>query len=206
MAVGSVAKMSNDTSQPSSAANDTCAGTSYYADNISFDFDGLLDHAPTTSHGTYLNGSKEGLEFLEKYEDGGYHPVHLGDCFGLSGCYRVLHKLGHGGFGTVWLCRDTVSSSYIALKVMVGSVDADKASDLALERLDQSIAGADHVAIPLDHFSVKGPNGTHQCIVLPVLGPRVPPELWARMKEDPGHLLRKMAYQATQALSFLHKN
>ena len=64
-----------------------------------------LDHAPATSHGTYLAGTQDRVENLEDYQAGGYHPIHLGDHLGNAGRYRVIHKLGHGGFSTVWLWR-----------------------------------------------------------------------------------------------------
>ena len=46
-------------------------------------------------------------EPLDRYRDGGYHPVHLGDFYN-GGRYKVLHKLGWGGYATVWLLFDTV--------------------------------------------------------------------------------------------------
>jgi hypothetical protein len=44
-------------------------------------------------------------EPLYRYRRGGYHPVTLGECL-KSGRYKVLHKLGWGGYSTVWAARD----------------------------------------------------------------------------------------------------
>ncbi|POS72633.1 CMGC protein kinase [Diaporthe helianthi] len=168
--------------------------------------DGDLDHAPATSLGIYLDGINEGLEPLEDYQDGGFHPVHLGDALGASNRYRVIHKLGHGGFGTVWLCRDSQDLlGYVAVKVMVADINPENLQDLTLTRVNQTSPGAEYIGIPLDSFSITGPNGEHQCIVLPVLGPCVSPRLWLSLK-DPVPILRKMAYQSVLAMKFLHEN
>jgi hypothetical protein len=179
-----------------------------YADDLS-DYEGSdeeMEHARASSHGTYLDGINEGLEGLEEYQPGGYHPIHLGDCLGPAGRYRVIHKLGHGGFGTVWLCRDNQKASYVAVKVAIAEVSPDQLADLRIAQLDRTASGAQFIAIPLDHFAIEGPNGTHQCIVLPVLGPCVSPKLWLRIEGDAGPFLRKLAHQSAQAMSFLHKN
>ena len=44
-------------------------------------------------------------EKMGRYRQGGFHPVCLGDTF-KDGRYKVHHKLGWGGFSTVWLVRD----------------------------------------------------------------------------------------------------
>ena len=44
-------------------------------------------------------------EDFNAYRPGGFHPVALGDT--LKGDrYNIQHKLGWGGFSTVWLARD----------------------------------------------------------------------------------------------------
>ena len=50
----------------------------------------------------------EDVENIEGYQTGGYHPVTIGDTFG--GQYKIIHKLGFGGFATVWLARDTAET------------------------------------------------------------------------------------------------
>jgi hypothetical protein len=44
-------------------------------------------------------------EQMSRYRPGGFHPVCLGDTFN-HGRYTVHHKLGWGGFSTVWLAWD----------------------------------------------------------------------------------------------------
>lgn len=43
-------------------------------------------------------------------------------------------------------------------------------------------------------------------IILPVLDARIPPGLRMQMEGNPFSVLRRMAYQTIQGLSFLHKN
>ena len=47
-------------------------------------------------------------EPLQRYRQGGYHPTHLSDEFN-GGRYKILHKLGWGGYATIWLAKDFVS-------------------------------------------------------------------------------------------------
>ncbi|RKL01627.1 hypothetical protein BFJ68_g12276 [Fusarium oxysporum] len=191
----------------SQASHDPHSTQDQFEDESTINHSGDLHHVrATSSQGTYLKGSNRGMEPLEDYQEGVYHPVHIGDVLGPSGRYRVIHKLGHGGFGTVWLCRDSLEARYIALKVMVSDLKSDEILDLGLVGLDQSMPGAHYIVSPLDSFSVEGPNGTHQCLTLPPLGPCVSPRLWMRLEKDPAAVLRKFAYQTTQALDFLHKN
>jgi len=53
-------------------------------------------------------------EDIAQYCPGGYHPVHLGDCF-KNGQYQIIHKLGFGSFSTVWLARDLQYVLYLRL-------------------------------------------------------------------------------------------
>lgn len=164
-----------------------------------------LDHAPATSHGTYLAGTQDRVENLEDYQAGGYHPIHLGDRLGNTGRYHVIHKLGYGGFSTVWLCSDSQEGKYVAVKVLTADVSADDLPDLRLIDLDKSAHGVEYINIPIDHFSLEGPNGTHQCLVLTLLGPHISPDFWIEM-ENPGPILRKFCQQTAYALKFLHQN
>lgn len=104
----------------------------------------------------------EEVEVLEDYQPGGYHPVQINDTLH-NDRYQIVHKLGHGTFSTAWLALDRNSSTYVAVKV--GTADADKGEVDILSRL--AMADVDETLIPrvLDSFIVKGPNGSHPCLV-----------------------------------------
>ncbi|RBR18534.1 uncharacterized protein FIESC28_05989 [Fusarium coffeatum] len=56
-------------------------------------------------------------EYVEAYETGGLHPVHLGDRYD-NDRYRIVHKIGFGDNSVIWLARDSVLSSWVALKIV----------------------------------------------------------------------------------------
>ncbi|KAK3296636.1 kinase domain-containing protein [Chaetomium fimeti] len=109
------------------------------------------------------------VEYLEYYIPGGYHPVTIGDV--LRARYRVVDKLGFGGYSTVWLAQDTKLGCYVAVKVgIVKSPPRETAilRDLAtpLPVPPPASLGHSSIPVPLDEFEVKGPNGTHPCYTM----------------------------------------
>ncbi|KAF3798588.1 hypothetical protein GCG54_00010740 [Colletotrichum gloeosporioides] len=60
-------------------------------------------------------------EYLSDYAQGGFHPVQLGDRLEY-GRYIVFHKLGHGGFSTVWLGHDGKLGRNVAIKILKADV------------------------------------------------------------------------------------
>ncbi|KAF4633603.1 hypothetical protein G7Y89_g4511 [Cudoniella acicularis] len=113
---------------------------SEFPDDIS-----CLDHTPATSHGTYLAGIQDGVENIDDYQVGGYHPIHLGDRLGNAGRYHVIHKLSYGGFSTVWFCRDSQEGKSVAVKVLTADVSANDLPDLRLIDLDKSAPGDEYI-------------------------------------------------------------
>lgn len=60
----------------------------------------------------YERGWLHDTENREEYRKRGFHPVHIGDRFGIAGRFRVIHKLGRGGLATVccvvtWTTKNT---------------------------------------------------------------------------------------------------
>ena len=66
--------------------------------------------------------------------------------------------------------------------------------------------GYQHLMTMTDSFQISGPNGTHECLVLELLGPSVAGYLDARsMERLPGTLAKTIAKQALLGLCFLHE-
>ncbi|KPM37032.1 hypothetical protein AK830_g9514 [Neonectria ditissima] len=159
----------------------------------------------------YVRGVDDDLEKLHGYRPGGYHPIHLQDELN-NGQYRVIHKLGHGGYATVWLCRDqrVDTPAYVAVKILVASETESDSRELLLtgnlrkEGMDKNLAGK-HLCLPLKQFSSKSPSGTHICLVYPVLGPPVRDAVKVFYgEENEIEILQSVSRQVVEGLAALH--
>jgi serine/threonine-protein kinase SRPK3 len=115
------------------------------------------------------------VEAFDRYARGGYHPVAIGDRLG--GQYRILHKLGHGSYSTVWLARDENLQRLVAVKVCTADASPRESEILSLLRnlsevdsdsdgdSNRGAAGRDIIHTPLGMFRIDGPHGTHMCLV-----------------------------------------
>ncbi|GFF36955.1 hypothetical protein IFM51744_03300 [Aspergillus udagawae] len=156
-------------------------------------------------NGLYIDMAPFALEKTWDYEPGGHHVVQLGHCLGRQGEYRVIHKLGSGGFANVWLCQVLRNGipHYVALKILMADYSKDHCPELRVERL-REFGLEKHIRLPFDQFRIEGPNGSHLCFVYPVAGSRV--SLIAQQFEDPDKSLRKMARQAAEVMAALHSH
>lgn len=162
----------------------------------------VLNQEPAPDEWKYHPFDLGECEDLENYEPGGFHPVHLGDVF--DGRYHVAHKLGFGGFSTVWLSRDALKNCWAALKIVAARESATCADRFATVSNNPNIAGSRLFAVPDRQFWVEGPNGQHLCLVLPVLGPdlsALSKGIYSRINPV---FARALSLQATQALAHLH--
>lgn len=135
--------------------------------------------------------------------------MHLGNV--LRSRYKVIHKLGSGGYANVWLCRDIASATprYVALKIIMGEASTKGYPELRVNELLSSKFGevetAEYFCLALDRFEINGPNGTHLVFVYPVLGPRVSRLLGVSQSSDPGRVLKEICLQVTQGMADLHR-
>ncbi|KAK2019407.1 kinase-like protein [Colletotrichum eremochloae] len=104
------------------------------------------------------------LEDFEEYRTGGYHPIIIGNTF--DNRYELVHKLGFGGYSTIWLARDKHLQQYVSLTIMIAdeSSKSTEASILRTPHRGDSHPERRFVPHLLGEFSFDGPNGHHVCL------------------------------------------
>ncbi|TAQ91348.1 hypothetical protein B7494_g365 [Chlorociboria aeruginascens] len=120
-------------------------------------------------------------ELLPHYNAKHFYPVQPGKTF--NGRYQTIAKLGFGGSSTVWLARDMKiersqadstplgSDPYVVLKFCVCDYVNKEAARHELEiykrlsNVNTSHKGLPYVQLLMDEFEIRGPNGTHICLV-----------------------------------------
>ncbi|KAF3343341.1 hypothetical protein VdG2_08491 [Verticillium dahliae VDG2] len=154
----------------------------------------------------------DGVERLEQYEPGGYHPVMINDL--LHGRYRVVDKLGFGGYSTIWLAQDDQLRRYVAVKVGVANPALSRHEPRILRALTRP-SSASHAApkgidtcdaIPsiLDEFDVQGPNGTHTCYAMAPAQGNLKEASFSRL--FPIQVARALAAKLAMAVAFVHSH
>lgn len=165
----------------------------------------MTDNTSRHSEAVYI--PEVDLEDFESYTIGGYHPIVIGDTF-KKGRYKVAHKLGFGGYSTIWLARDNILDRYVSLKVLVASESSQNAEAKILRQLqsvDTLHPGQRFIPHLLGTFSIEGPNGRHTCLVQEAAGCSV-----AASKEDssnfmfPTETARSIAAQLIMGVAYLH--
>ncbi|PYH29279.1 kinase-like protein [Aspergillus neoniger CBS 115656] len=146
-----------------------------------------------------------GVETLEEYQPGGYNPVMIGDV--LHSRYRIVDKLGHGGYSTVWLARDTTVKRYVALKVNTADAHPREATVLrTLPKPPSSSPAHRRCLIPVvfDEFDVQGPNGTYACYITAPAHCNLREISSSRL--FPLEVARALRYGLTQAVAYTHSH
>lgn len=121
---------------------------------------------PNTKPGNFQYRIIEDVEDLDRYRLGGYHPLQIGDKLD-DGRYRLVDKLGYGGYSTIWLARDLQNAKYVAVKVITADASVNMHEGSLLQSLRNPTCGPGSGIVPalLDEFWVAGPNGRHRCLV-----------------------------------------
>ncbi|KAK2744180.1 hypothetical protein FQN57_004440 [Myotisia sp. PD_48] len=155
-------------------------------------------------YGSECDVSK-GYTRLSNSSSGGYHPGHLLDVFNRR--YEVIGKLSYGQFSTVWLANDQLLQRHVALKILQADISKDNRELSNLLRLSVPALdhhpGKQHVIELLDYFKHVGPNGTHLCLVLPIMMCDGEEMTATRIAHHPAYI-KAISKQVLLGLDFLH--
>lgn len=143
----------------------------------------------------------DGVERLEFYQPGGYHPVAIDDL--LQGRYRIVDKLGFGGYSTIWLARDETEKRYVAVKIGISTPSFPRRELEILQALRPTDAeSASALPTILDAFDVRGPNGTHPCYTLTPAQGNLKEASFSRL--FPIQVARALAAKLATAVAVVH--
>lgn len=156
----------------------------------------------------YLFKDTVPVESISNYVYGGFHPPKLGDCLGGGGRFRVLHKLGTGGAGVVWLCRDNLSGELRAVKINSADCsDPDNCTEFKMANIFRGFTCEElrfaGVSLPSEFFWLDGPSGRHLCSVSPFFGSSLVGI--TRIYGFCPQLPKDICYRLALAMRFIHR-
>ncbi|KAK8115963.1 CMGC/SRPK protein kinase [Apiospora sp. TS-2023a] len=155
----------------------------------------------------HLPGEELEHEEKERYRPGGFHPIVPGDRIGHSGRYKVVDKLGWGYGSTVWLCKDSDTHVWRAVKVLQAKDSNEGSQELKtfklLEHIDREELERNHIGLPESYFWHDGPNGRHLCFVSKLVAAMDlgPPSGYGLHSPT---LLIDLCFQLASAVKYLH--
>lgn len=133
-----------------------------------------------------------------------FYPVCIGEVLNMR--YRIDHKLGHGGFSTVWMARDLYKKEDIALKIMGLGVTGEHDYHMQNE-IRQKVQDTSRLVVYLDTFLLPGRTREgedyHRVLVLPLKGP---PLSVLSVRKLSMSTRMSAAKQLLEALESLHKS
>jgi serine/threonine protein kinase len=104
-----------------------------------------------------------------RYWDRLYCPLYIGEV--LDARYRIEHKLGWGGFSTVWLAHDTHENKAVALKVVVSGARGEDERAIQ-DDIIRAVRDTSNLVIYRAVFHHLGRRGDRYIVfVFPVRGP-----------------------------------
>ncbi|KAH8768355.1 kinase domain-containing protein [Diaporthe sp. PMI_573] len=145
------------------------------------------------------------IEDLDRYKRHGLHPIIPGDILPKpSTCvshpqklprYTIYVKIGFGAFSTVWLAQDADTRRLVAVKVGLGMGDASPSTEAQILQHTRQTQGRgqEHIIQLFDLFTIRGPNGCHECFVTEVVVPLSAIDLETRKNFPQQSLNRQIA-------------
>jgi len=155
-------------------------------------------------YGDIVDSDEEGdvvdaSEPIERYEQGLYYPLCIGEV--LAGRYRIEHKLGWGGYSTVWMAHDLQYQKDVALKIMIPGEKGEYEYRIQNEII-QAVQDISNLVTHQGSFLLPSysTGNNHRVLVLPLLCP----SLGYRTNRLPVSTRVQAARQLLVALKGLH--
>lgn len=150
----------------------------------------------------------ENVENREFYRQGGLHPIHINDFIDEGERFEVINKLGFGFHSTVWACLDNETMRIRAVKVIRADQSTVDCAEIKVEKLlrnctEEELA-KNYIVAPLAHFWIKGPNGRHLCLVLPLVATTINATVIQQTSLNDRLELNEMTRQISEGVRFLH--
>ncbi|GKZ31873.1 hypothetical protein AbraIFM66950_000784 [Aspergillus brasiliensis] len=115
---------------------------------------------------------EEVAEPWEKYDKNRtsdvFYPIRIGDL--MNQRYLVEHKLGSGGFSTVWMANDRQNNRDVALKILFAGETGEEEIRLQ-DEIVRNVRDASPFVTYLETFLLPGDGCHHTVQVLPLMGP-----------------------------------
>ncbi|KAJ5239770.1 hypothetical protein N7468_004389 [Penicillium chermesinum] len=151
-------------------------------------------------------------EISPVYDSKNFYPAKPGEV--LADRYQTMVKVGWGVSSTVWLARDLQGhieepESIVALKIAnnnTSSAGHEREVEEHISTADPSHRGRSLIRTLLDYFEVKGPEGSHSCLVYMPM--REPLSMYQRRFDDskmPLPLIKTYIRALLTGLDYLHK-
>ena len=131
-----------------------------------------------------------------------FYPICIGEV--LNERYLVEHKIGFGGFSTVWMAHDLQEKRDVALKVMCLGDWAETEACMH-GKIIQDVQDTSHLVTLFDTFLLPrsaGDDRQHRVLVFPLMGPSLD---WHVLKMTSMATRMSAARQLLEALESLHK-
>jgi hypothetical protein len=131
-----------------------------------------------------------------------YYPVCIGEV--LANRYCILHKLGWGGFSTVWMAYDMQEKKDVALKILTSGRDGDRVI-FAQNEIIRRAHDRSNLVIYHSTFQLRGPNNNlHGVLGLPLIGPNLQSNRYKMPLSSHMPMRMSAARQLLLALKSLH--
>jgi hypothetical protein len=131
-----------------------------------------------TDYGEFVDSDDEqAVEELEEsaeslilyFQPPFYCPTLIGNI--LAQRYRIEHKLGHGGFSTVWMAHDIKTKKDVALKISVLTGNAADHEWRMHKEIRRRVRDTSKLLISHEDFTIQDSNTHHKVLVFPLCGP-----------------------------------